>query len=84
MTNASSSETVNAPVGAAEGCDLLTLIFYKQDQKIAAFGSSYMELRLAPGFSMAQKSPEPVGAFSCAAQQWEITCLPSASAPAWR
>jgi hypothetical protein len=26
-------------VGAAEGCDLLTLIF--QDQKIAAFGSSY-------------------------------------------
>jgi len=27
------------PVGAAEGCDLLTLVF--QDQKIAAFGSSY-------------------------------------------
>jgi hypothetical protein len=25
--------------GAAEGCDLL--IFLKQDQKIAAFGSSY-------------------------------------------
>jgi len=30
------------PVGAAEGCDLLTLPFQKQDQKIAAFGSSYM------------------------------------------
>jgi hypothetical protein len=29
------------PVGAAEGCDLLILIFKKQDQKIAAFGSSY-------------------------------------------
>jgi len=34
-------------VGAAEGCDLLTLIFggpgenQDQDQKIAAFGSSY-------------------------------------------
>ncbi|WP_053160738.1 hypothetical protein [Pseudomonas sp. P1.8] len=25
------------PVGAAEGCDLLILISYKQDQKIAAF-----------------------------------------------
>jgi hypothetical protein len=35
------------PVGAAEGCDLLILIFDNveraedQDQKIAAFGSSY-------------------------------------------
>jgi len=35
------------PVGAAEGCDLLILIFgdalfaKEQDQKIAAFGSSY-------------------------------------------
>jgi hypothetical protein len=33
------------PVGAAAGCDLLilmlTLICKKQDQKIAAFGSSY-------------------------------------------
>ena len=31
--------------GAAEGCDLLTLFFpnQKQDQKIAAFGSSYRE-----------------------------------------
>jgi hypothetical protein len=31
------------PVGAAEGCDLLT--FKKPDQKIAAFGSSYREAR---------------------------------------
>ncbi|TFB42250.1 hypothetical protein E3W21_09045 [Pseudomonas sp. F01002] len=34
-----------SPVGAAEGCDLLILIFSdrekSQDQKIAAFGSSY-------------------------------------------
>jgi hypothetical protein len=31
------------PVGAAEGCDLLILlwILQKQDQKIATFGSSY-------------------------------------------
>ncbi|WP_434766689.1 hypothetical protein [Pseudomonas triticicola] len=31
-------------VGAAAGCDLLTLVFLnqKQDQKIAAFGSAYM------------------------------------------
>jgi hypothetical protein len=34
------------PVGAAEGCDLLILVcsdpnFKDQDQKIAAFGSSY-------------------------------------------
>jgi hypothetical protein len=28
-------------VGAAEGCDLLIFIFKNQDQKIAAFGSSY-------------------------------------------
>jgi hypothetical protein len=36
------------PVGAAEGCDLLILIFTRiteeQDQKIAAFGSSYGDL----------------------------------------
>ncbi|MGN4049720.1 hypothetical protein [Pseudomonas sp. SM4] len=31
------------PVGAAEGCDLLILSFKKQRQKIAAFGSSYIE-----------------------------------------
>jgi hypothetical protein len=30
-------------VGAAAGCDLLTLIVKKQDQKIAACGSSYMD-----------------------------------------
>jgi hypothetical protein len=37
-----------SPVGAAEGCDLLILIFedQDQDQKIAAFGSSYTK-RLA-------------------------------------
>jgi hypothetical protein len=35
---------MNNPVGAAEGCDLLILIFKKQDQKIAAFGSSYRGL----------------------------------------
>jgi len=28
-------------VGAAEGCDLLTLPFERPNQKIAAFGSSY-------------------------------------------
>ncbi|MFW9080674.1 hypothetical protein ACOI9X_15560 [Pseudomonas sp. P2757] len=33
--------TVEIPVGAAAGCDLLTLIVETQDQKIAAFGSSY-------------------------------------------
>jgi hypothetical protein len=31
-----------------------------------------------------KKRPEPVGAFSCVAQAGEITCLPSASVPAWR
>jgi hypothetical protein len=35
-------ENQNPPVGAAEGCDLLTLLFEKQNQKIAAFGSSYL------------------------------------------
>jgi hypothetical protein len=34
-----------SPLGAAAGCDLLTLIFHRlktaEDQKIAAFGSSY-------------------------------------------
>ncbi|MCO8310353.1 hypothetical protein [Pseudomonas mandelii] len=40
-----------ARVGAAEGCDLLILLFYRceaaedQDQKIAAFGSSYRGMR---------------------------------------
>jgi len=32
---------VDHPVGAAEGCDLLILILKNEDQKIAAFGSSY-------------------------------------------
>jgi hypothetical protein len=36
---------IHTRVGAAEGCDLLTLIFKKQDQKIAAFGSSYEGVR---------------------------------------
>jgi hypothetical protein len=36
----------SVPVGAAEGCDLLTLIFKGQDQKIAAFGSSYIGMRI--------------------------------------
>jgi len=31
-------------VGAAAGCDLLILILKKQDQKIAACGSSYASL----------------------------------------
>jgi hypothetical protein len=35
------SETPQYPVGAAAGCDLLILILKKQDQKIAACGSSY-------------------------------------------
>jgi hypothetical protein len=40
-------ENTPFPVGAAEGCDLLTLFFQnqKQDQKIAAFGSSYRDRR---------------------------------------
>jgi hypothetical protein len=39
--------TTPLTVGAAEGCDLLTLTFtiQKQDQKIAAFGSSYRGIR---------------------------------------
>jgi hypothetical protein len=37
------SHLKNDYVGAAEGCDLLSLSFKKQHQKIAAFGSSYME-----------------------------------------
>ncbi|MBV6826965.1 hypothetical protein [Pseudomonas sp. PD9R] len=33
-------------VGAAEGCDLLIVFLKKQDQKIAAFGSSlYLDYR---------------------------------------
>ncbi|CAI8705276.1 conserved hypothetical protein [Pseudomonas serboccidentalis] len=38
--------TTTLAVGAAEGCDLLTLAFHsqKQNQKIAAFGSSYRGL----------------------------------------
>jgi hypothetical protein len=53
------------PVGAAAGCDLLTLTFQnpKQDQTIAACGSSYKS-----GSTVRQKKqkkrPEPVGAFS--------------------
>jgi hypothetical protein len=31
----------DAPVGAAEGCDLLILFLQNKNQKIAAFGSSY-------------------------------------------
>ncbi|MCM8741947.1 hypothetical protein NFC82_13120 [Pseudomonas koreensis] len=40
--------TTTLTVGAAEGCDLLTLAFttQKQDQKIAAFGSSYRGIGL--------------------------------------
>ncbi|MBK5416606.1 hypothetical protein [Pseudomonas sp. TH31] len=42
---AESAERKKIPVGAAEGCDLLILIFgdaeIAKDQKIAAFGSSY-------------------------------------------
>ncbi len=38
-------KNTNSPVGAAEGCDLLILIFgmfnSAKNQKIAAFGSSY-------------------------------------------
>jgi hypothetical protein len=50
-----SIEQTPITVGAAEGCDLLILIFLKiaedQDQKIAAFGSSYGAriTRAAPG-----------------------------------
>jgi hypothetical protein len=36
----------SVPVGAAEGCDLLTLIFKGKDQKIAACGSSYIGMRI--------------------------------------
>jgi hypothetical protein len=32
------------PVGAAEGCDLLTFLSLTTDQKIAAFGSSYRDI----------------------------------------
>ncbi|WP_150616357.1 hypothetical protein [Pseudomonas fluorescens] len=51
------------PVGAAEGCDLLTLMLLnpKQDQKIAAFGSSYTKRCKN---DQQKKRPEPVGAFS--------------------
>jgi hypothetical protein len=43
MFDANTNEKGLAPtcVGAAEGCDLLMLMFANQDQKIAAFGSSY-------------------------------------------
>jgi hypothetical protein len=44
------SLTTKKPVGAAEGCDLLMLIFKDQDQKIAAFGSSYRGLRYGLGY----------------------------------
>jgi len=39
------------PVGAAEGCDLLILIV-KKDQKIAAFGSSYLSAIATPYLRM--------------------------------
>jgi hypothetical protein len=55
-----------SPVGAAEGCDLLILIFedQDQDQKIAAFGSSYTKR-----FAAQKKMPRlfRVGAFFIAA-----------------
>jgi hypothetical protein len=38
------TRTENDPVGAAEGCDLLILSLKKQNQKIAAFGSSYIDV----------------------------------------
>jgi hypothetical protein len=49
MADQSPSTKRIPPVGAAEGCDLLILIFCpfdivkNQNQKIAAFGSSYRE-----------------------------------------
>jgi hypothetical protein len=44
-------------VGAAEGCDLLILIVKKQNQKIAAFGSSYR------GICGPDSKKAPIGAF---------------------
>jgi hypothetical protein len=45
-------ETRMFPVGAAEGCDLLILIFGRaeitKDQKIAGFASSYIGIRPKP------------------------------------
>ncbi|MFJ2494021.1 hypothetical protein ACIOV9_21085 [Pseudomonas iridis] len=51
------------PVGAAEGCNLLTRMFLnpKQDQKITACGSAYTK-RYKNDHK--KKRPEPVGAFS--------------------
>jgi hypothetical protein len=37
----------HSPVGGAEGCDLLILLFCNQDQTIAAFGSSYSKDKAA-------------------------------------
>ncbi|PVZ52656.1 hypothetical protein C9422_30400 [Pseudomonas sp. B1(2018)] len=51
------------PVGAAEGCDLLILIFAK-NQKIAAFGSSYRDLcsgQKKPRDRMRRRAKELVG-----------------------
>ncbi|MFC6693465.1 MULTISPECIES: hypothetical protein [Pseudomonas] len=47
MIKAISCAMHDPPVGAAAGCDLLILIFGEaeiaEDQKIAAFGSSYID-----------------------------------------
>jgi hypothetical protein len=56
------TDPVTIPVGAAEGCDLL--IFKEQDQKIAAFGSSYRDLRLPGAFG---GWPQMPGLAGCAA-----------------
>ncbi|WP_433736749.1 hypothetical protein [Pseudomonas putida] len=40
--SAASLQDTHVLVGAAEGCDLLILLLKKQNQKIAAFGSSYV------------------------------------------
>jgi hypothetical protein len=60
------------PVGVAEGCDLLILIFTRiaeeQDQKIAAFGSSYGGSSLLWGLWQAQKNgPKAVFLFTAIA-----------------
>ncbi|WP_223484059.1 hypothetical protein [Pseudomonas sp. A-RE-19] len=56
--NEKNSKKIHSPpVGAAEGCDLLILIFTmsaeEQDQKIAAFGSSYGGSSLLSGVGQA-------------------------------
>jgi hypothetical protein len=55
------------PVGAAEGCDLLMLLL-KQDQKIAAFGSSY---RTSNNCSIRPR-PAPQGALE---KQYRLSLL---------